>query len=360
MKNVLLILNNFLENNKFIVFLFIPTLIFIFFIPKIVININWNILLFLIILLFIIECIKETNVIEYLAYIIILKSKYIPILYISIISLTVFISMFLTNDITLFIIIPFLMSIEKIININMSKILILSIIAVNIGSMLTPTGNPQNIYLWHQMNINFLQFIILLLPVFILLFLLLIMFVLLFSKFNKININRQLNIKIDKKSFFISIINLLLFIILVHTKFLYFLIIPFIIYAYFHRKLVKKYPLNIVIIFILIIMNINVLTYFFLKFFSMKIFTKHIFLSGIIISQLISNFPAAIFLSKISNNYKLIVFSVNIAGNGTIIASLANIIGIKLINRKGNFILFHFISISFLILSLILYKIILG
>ncbi|MCD6446337.1 DUF1646 family protein, partial [Candidatus Bathyarchaeota archaeon] len=73
-------------------------------------------------------------------------------------------STFLTNDVTLFVVIPLTISLQNLVKNDLSKFVIFEAISVNIGSALTPIGNPQNLYLWHKWNISFISFITKMLP----------------------------------------------------------------------------------------------------------------------------------------------------------------------------------------------------
>ncbi len=97
-------------------------------------------------------------------------------------ALSVFLSPFLTNDIALFIVIPLTLSFKRFFKNEIYKLIIFEAIGVNVGSMLTPIGNPQNIFIWHRYDVSFLSFIYNVFPVFLVSFLILIVFLFLFFK----------------------------------------------------------------------------------------------------------------------------------------------------------------------------------
>jgi len=83
-------------------------------------------------------------------------------------SLSAALSMFLTNDITLFIVVPLTVCMKKILKNDIVKLVIMEAIAVNVGSALTPIGNPQNIFIWSSWGITAIRFIsVMILPVLI-------------------------------------------------------------------------------------------------------------------------------------------------------------------------------------------------
>src|SRR5579859_4115545 len=70
----------------------------------------------------------------------------------------------LTNDISLFIMVPLTLSLGRHAALPMGRLVVFEAFAVNTGSMLTPIGNPQNIYLWQRSGAHFHEFVIAMLP----------------------------------------------------------------------------------------------------------------------------------------------------------------------------------------------------
>ena len=67
-------------------------------------------------------------------------------------------STFLTNDVALFIVVPLTLTLRKLCEIPVTRIIIFEALAVNAGSLLTPIGNPQNILLWGRSGLSFAAF----------------------------------------------------------------------------------------------------------------------------------------------------------------------------------------------------------
>ena len=79
------------------------------------------------------------------------------------IMLCFFSSMLITNDVALITFVPFTFIVLKMIMGDHSERLIVPVvvmqtIAANLGSMLTPIGNPQNLYLYGKTTMNFVSF----------------------------------------------------------------------------------------------------------------------------------------------------------------------------------------------------------
>ena len=94
------------------------------------------------------------------------------------VMLCFFFSMLITNDVALITFIPFTFIVLQLLGEDLEKRLIIPVvvmqtIAANLGSMLTPIGNPQNLYLYGQSGYSFIQFVLLMLPYAIVAFLLL-------------------------------------------------------------------------------------------------------------------------------------------------------------------------------------------
>ncbi len=67
-------------------------------------------------------------------------------------------STFLTNDVALFIVVPLTLTLRKLCEIPVTRLIIFEALAVNAGSLLTPIGNPQNILLWGRSDLSFTAF----------------------------------------------------------------------------------------------------------------------------------------------------------------------------------------------------------
>lgn len=68
-------------------------------------------------------------------------------------------STFLTNDVALFIVVPLTITLKRLCEIPVNRLIIFEALAVNAGSLLTPIGNPQNILIWGRSGLSFAGFI---------------------------------------------------------------------------------------------------------------------------------------------------------------------------------------------------------
>jgi len=315
-------------------------------------------------LLLITTALKESNIFDKIIKSFLLKIDNEQTLSFILIFSTLFLSMFITNDISLFIIVPLTLTLKKYIKNDISKFIIFEAIAVNVGSLLTPIGNPQNIFLFRNWGINFIDFIYLSFPLFLIKFFILTIFI--FYTFPQksldIDQNKQQHIKVDKSLFFLSIFLFICFIISMELNLVrYILVFIILLYFFINKEIFKKFDYFLILTFILmfidfrIIANLEIIQNFIKSFDLNSNFT--IFNISIILSQIISNVPATIFISEFSNNYQFIAYGANLAGTGFLIGSMANIIALRFYDNSKIYIDFHKFSIPFFIFSYLLFTI---
>lgn len=256
------------------------------------------------------------------------------------ILLCFFTSMWITNDVALITFVPF--AILMLTKTNLKKDLILVIvlqtIATNLGSMLTPVGNPQNLYLYSYYHIPIKDFLLTTLPVTAVSFLLLSMSVFLIKK-EPLTLapRRQDTGKLEKKSssYLIVLYGLLFLICLLCVlrliDYRITLIIVLLGIIIFDRTILKKVDYSLLFTFVCFFVfvgnfgNISVI-----KDFLARLLDGKELLIAVLLSQGISNVPAAVLLSAFTDQWKPLVLGTNLGGLGTLIASLASLISYKL------------------------------
>ncbi len=320
--------------------------------------VDWNTIVTLSGLLLITTGIKESGLFSLLAYRISKRIDNERILALFLIFLAAGLSMFLTNDIALFIVVPLTLNLQNILKEDHSKIIIFEAIAVNVGSSLTPIGNPQNIFLWHQWGIRFPVFVKEMAPlVFIMAFFLLLMTFACFST-KRIQVANHHDQKVDKTLFILSVLLLVSFIVSIELGFgRYFLAVVFLAMLAMRSDVILKPDWGLVFLFIFLFIDLNLVCQLkdsrqllgLIDFGNKDI----LFLSGALLSQAISNVPSAILLAAHSTNIKMIAYGVNVGGNGFLIASFANLIALRFTEKGSNYFLFHLYSIPFFIVTLI-------
>ena len=266
--------------------------------------INWDTVILLLVIMIIVEILKNLSVFEILVRKLLTKIGNTRGL-VSVLVFTCFLSsIFITNDVSLIIFVPFsILALKKVDRIDLTVITVsLQTIAANVGCMVLPIGAPHNIVMYTVSNISFLSFFLILLP-YIIVSVIFLVITLCFIPKDEIELPEMKKIEISKDNFLKRVL----------TGVDYFLLLTFIA------------------LFILI-GNLESIPFF------NSLFTKSIsgneVVWGILASQIISNVPAAILLSAFSSNYEAIIIGINIGGFGTLIASMANLISYKILVRE--------------------------
>ncbi len=244
-----------------------------------------------------------------------------------------FMSMFLTNDVSLVTLVPFAIMVLSPFGENrkLMFILIIMTVAANLGSMLTPIGNPQNLYLYDNYGIPLPDFLLLMLPYSALALILIVIltFILIrgsskLPESEKRDVKRVSGLRLAVY-FALFVLNILTVIGLVH--FLISLAVTVTAMLIMDRRSFAKADYNLLITFVfffILIGNIG------------RIDSITGALSGlvsgypvpaaILSSQIISNVPAAMLLSAFTDDGRALIIGTNLGGLGTIIASMASLI----------------------------------
>jgi len=274
------------------------------------------------------------------------------------ILLAAVLSTFLTNDVSLFVIIPLTISIQSQIKNDISKLVIFEVIAVNVGSALTPIGNPQNLFLWHKWGISFITFIIEMSPLITLLLTILLIFAWIVFPDKKINFSEVItDDRMQKRVLFIlSLAMLIIYVIFLEIKLVYLaLLVVLISYLIFYRRVFLKVDWLLLLLFIVIFIDFHVISTIPIISGGVSKLNLHpagnVFLFSAFISQSISNVPASVLVSKFSHNWLAIAYGVNVGGNGLAISSLANIIALRMTKTEKIWLNFHKYSIPFFLIT---------
>jgi len=274
------------------------------------------------------------------------------------VSIAAIFSMFLTNDIALFIVVPLILSLQQISNTDLSKLIVFAALAVNVGSSLTPIGNPQNIFLWRHWGVSFPAFIREMAPLVLVMALCLFAFILACFSSRTIETVNSHHPAVDQRLFYLSAVLLIIFIASVELHAgKYFLGLAFFSMALMRRKIILKTDWGLIFLFIIIFINLNLTCRFdavqkLLSRWNYNI-PSTLFLSGALMSQAISNVPAAILLANHTSHFKMIAYGVNVGGNGLLTGSFANFIALRFIHKRSKYLLFHIYSLPFFAAALV-------
>ena len=239
-------------------------------------------------------------------------------------------SMLIANDMALITFLPLGCFILNTVNKKeyMAFTFIMQNIAANLGGMLTPFGNPQNLYLYTRYNIENAEFVRIMTPPFIISITLITICCIVFVKNESLALPDD-KIEINKGRTILYIALFILSILIVFRGIPYWVglvIIPAVLMVV-DRKALKMvdYPLLFTFVFFFIFSGNMARIEIVRNIFSVLL-EKSTLLFSILSCQVISNVPSAILLSQFTSNYKELLLGVNIGGVGTLISSLASLI----------------------------------
>ncbi len=259
--------------------------------------------------------------------------------------LSFILSTFLTNDVTLFIIVPLTLAFGRGLGADTGKLVVFEAIAVNSGSAVSPIGNPQNIFLWGFSGLSSASFLMAMLPLGILLLAVLLAFTYISFGDRELKPVRFERKDVDRRLLYISAILLPAFVISLELGYAFiFLLVVLLAYIPF-RAVLRRADWPLIALFILMFLDFGLLASVPGLSGHMEGLGAHPMFYSAVLSQFISNVPAAIFMSSFSTDWKAIAYGVNVGGNGLVIASMASVIAIRL--GKVRLREFHRYSIPF-------------
>ena len=239
-------------------------------------------------------------------------------------------SMLIANDMALLTFLPlgwFVLSTtgkEK----YMAFTFIMQNIAANLGGMLTPFGNPQNLYLYGKFAIPDLEFMGIMLPPFVLAVVLITVCCLIFVKPEPLSVSdEKVQLPVGRVVLYLALFVLSVAIVFRGIPYWVGLaVIPAVLF-FADRKALKMvdYPLLLTFVFFFIFAG-NMARIDAVRNVLSGLLEKNTLVFSVLSCQLISNVPSAILLSQFTGNYADLLVGVNIGGAGTLIASLASLI----------------------------------
>ena len=230
-------------------------------------------------------------------------------------------------------------------------------IAANLGGMLTPFGNPQNLFLYNKFNIPTGEFTLIMLPPFLVSISLILISVFIFVKNEKVELKNEDRTSLPKNR---TTAYILLF---AFSLLIVFRLIPFAVglvlipaaMILLDRKALKDVDYGLLLTFVcFFIFAGNMARIDVISSFLSTLLNKKTLIVSSLSCQFISNVPSAILLSEFTENYRDLLLGVNIGGTGTLIASLASLITFRQyqsVDPRGTkkyFITFSLINFAFL------------
>ncbi len=256
------------------------------------------------------------------------SERRLMLLFILTISLS---STVIMNDTTILIFVPLVVATSEMAGVNVARAVTLSAIAANVGSALTPIGNPQNIIIWHGYGIGFLEFIRSMFP-FVILWLLVLFVFVLSVRNRELSIERVPPVALRKTLLVVSLVSLVVDVALAETgKPFLALLLTGLAFLVLGREVLLSFDWALVLVFALIFADFNELA-FLLKGVGLTFPTggAGLFLVSVGLSQFLSNVPATVLLSAGRPDWLPLALGVNLGGSGIVVGSLANLIALRI------------------------------
>ena len=249
-------------------------------------------------------------------------------------------SMFITNDVALITFVPLTIVIlrmlgEKVRDKWLIPIVTMQTIAANLGSMLTPIGNPQNLYLYGKANMDIGDFLLIMLPYSVLAFSLLAVWNVILCRKEKsaptVDFGERKPLSDKKKLIgYIALFVVCLLTVAHIVPYYATLALTALYLLIFDRAVFKKVDYSLLFTFVgffVFVGNMGRIDVF--RDFIESVISGNEIAAAVVSSQVISNVPAALLLSGFTENLRALIIGTNIGGLGTLIASMASLISYK-------------------------------
>ncbi len=248
-----------------------------------------------------------------------------------------FSAMLVTNDVALLAFVPLTILVWQTIGDEKSRIFTIALeaSAANLGSMLTPIGNPQNLYLYEKYSLTALDFLRVTLPTGLLGLVCLLLLTLLLPK-TPCAAPEQPAPPIGKfqAAGFGILFVLCLLTVLRIVPVLALGIIAMILTVICNWRILGKVDYALLATFVCFFVFVgNIARIDAVSSFFASVLQGRELLVGALLSQGISNVPAAVMLAGFAQNGKALLLGVDIGGFGTLIASLASLISFQIYRK---------------------------
>ena len=284
-------------------------------------------------------------------------------------------SMLITNDVALITFVPFTFTVMKLLDREQREkriipVVVMQTIAANLGSMLTPIGNPQNLYLYGKAGLSVGEFLLLMLPYTLLSAVLLLGWCMWQGKGGgaslQITFAQQTGLKGKEKPLVCYLLLFLVSLLVVAHVIPYGIALAAVVVVVFvvDKKVLAKVDYSLLLTFVgffIFIGNMGRIPAF--NDLLQQIVGGNELVTAIVSSQVISNVPAALLLSGFTGDYQALIVGTNLGGLGTLIASMASLISYKFMaqeekDRKGAYLAYFTVAnICFLVPLVILYTV---
>ena len=296
--------------------------------------IDYELLLVLFALLVTVEILRASGFLDLIVRVVVARFRTTRSFGIALVAFAGVLATLITNDVALFVVIPFTIIASRFSDFDVEDAVVLEIVAANLIGCLTPLGNPQNLYVHHQSGWSAVQFVMTMAP-----------FVawcaagLLAATFllGRSRAMQRSEVELPARNGRAALAGAICFVLVLLEVARVLPAWPAALAALiagiaFLRRRMLKIDYSIIPIFFVAFLVVA-----WLRTLDFGLTRGGMYLSGIALSQVMSNVPATVLLSPFTNgDWRELLYSVNAGGCGTIIASLANLLGWRIYVRESN------------------------
>lgn len=307
-------------------------------------------------LLVAIQGIRDSGLVQHAAGALVARVHTLRGLGLLLVASTALLAMVLTNDVSLFLIVPLTLAIGGICNLPVARMAVLEALAVNAGSTLSPIGNPQNLLLWQHAQLPFLRFALAMLPAAAVMFVLVALLTLAWLPKGRVLLeSAQVDGHAVSAPLATGSIAALVAMVLAmeYGHALIGALALTLAFALLARRSLARIDWLLLATFAAIFLGLG-------HFAELPLVSRGLdrlaldrpltlYAAGIVASQLISNVPATVLLLDRAHDAIALAVAVNVGGFGLAIGSLANLIALRLAKQPQGLRLFHRVSVPFLL-----------
>ncbi|NKZ37847.1 citrate transporter [Oleiagrimonas citrea] len=312
-------------------------------------------------LLAVAQVLRESGLVQWAAQRLLAHVHSQRMLVLALMTLSACAAMLLTNDVSLFLVLPLALALCELTALPRLRVVALVALAVNAGSALSPIGNPQNLLLWRQANVGMLHFVVAMAPVVaIMVFCLLVAAWLLIprGRFERLAPSPP-RTPLDRRLAVIGGVLFIVLLALLEWRF-EFTALVFVLVALrvVRRGALARLDWSLMVSIALMLLALGHLA----ALPQVRSMMAHLawdrpdvtLFVGALLSQAVSNVPATVALKQQVSDPLWLAVAVNIGGSGLAIGSLANLIALRMEGSAAAWRVFHRISVPYFFVVLTL------
>jgi Na+/H+ antiporter NhaD/arsenite permease-like protein len=290
-------------------------------------------------LMLVVAGVRKAGAFAHLAHALCVRARDTRALGAVLVELSFFSAMLITNDVALLTFVPFA---AVLLGMTGRKddliwVVVLQTAAANLGSMLTPVGNPQNLYLYSRYGFTAGSFFRITWPVWALSFALVLALCL---HLPRAEVRAEFGEEpgFDRKALRLHLVLFALCLLTVFRVLPWPVMLALVVLALliFDRRLLLSADFALLLTFVaFFVFAGNLARLEAVDTLLRRLLRGREYLTAVLASQIVSNVPAALLLSSFTDNARELLLGVDIGGLGTPVASLASLISLKLYSRTA-------------------------